>query len=157
MLTLNYQLLIHVMGGYTQITAIPSNLERYISFTISDVTFIELYQFMLSSLNNLSRNLSKYQFRETRKYLESFYIQQPNQLQTNNLTECGKENKAMYFHEDYPNYPYQPPTFTSDQQHQIEEDLALMTGKGNDPYKYMDFFERFKNHSYRLKTPSIVR
>ena len=92
MLTLNYQLLNHVMGGYTQITVILSNLERYISFTISDVTFIELYQFMLSFLNNLSRNLSKYQFRETRKYLESFYIN--NQINYKPITWQNVEKKT---------------------------------------------------------------
>ena len=42
---------------------------------------------MLPSLDKLSSNLGEDdQFRETRKYLESFYSQQPNQPQTNNVT-----------------------------------------------------------------------
>ena len=61
---------------------------------------------MLSSLDKLSSNLSKDQFRENRKYLESFYVQQPNQPQINNVTEGGEEGEAMHVHEDYWNQPY---------------------------------------------------
>ena len=50
----------------------------------------------------------------------------------------------MHVHEDYRNHPYQPPTLTSGQQQQIEEDLALITQKGVYPYEYMDSFERFQ-------------
>ena len=99
---------------------------------------------MLSSLEKLSSNLSKDQFREARKYLESFYVQQPNQPQTNNVTEGGEEVEVMHVHKDYQNHPYQPPTLTPDQQQQIKEDLALMTQKGVYPYEYMDSFERFQ-------------
>ena len=114
------------------------------SFTINNVTFIDLCQFMLSSLDKLSSDLSKDQFRETKKHLKSFYVQQPNQTQTKNVTEGGEQDEAMHVHEDYRNHPYQPPTLTSDQQQQIEEDLALMTRKGVYPYEYMDSFERFQ-------------
>ena len=55
-----------------EITVIPNNMEGYMSFTINNVTFIDSCQFMLSSLDKLSSNLGKVQFRETRKYLESF-------------------------------------------------------------------------------------
>ena len=51
---------------------------------------------MLSSLNKLSSNLSKGQFRETRKYLDSFYVQQPNQPQINNATEAEKEGEVLH-------------------------------------------------------------
>ena len=71
---------------------------------------------MPCSLDILFSNLSKDQFRETRKYLESFYAQQPNQTQTSNLTEGGEEGETTHVHEDYQNHPYQPPTLTSDQQ-----------------------------------------
>ena len=82
---------------------------------------------MLSSLDKLSSSLSKNQFRETRKYLELFYVQPPNQPQTNNVIEGGEEGDALHTREDYQNPPYQLPTLTSDQQQQNEEDLALMT------------------------------
>ena len=81
-----------------EITAIPNNLERYTLFTINDVTFIDSYQFMLSSFYKLSSNLRKDQFRETRKYLESFYAQQPNQTKSNNMTEDGEECQDMHLH-----------------------------------------------------------
>ena len=87
-----------------KITVILNNMEHYTSFTINDVTFTDSCQFMLSSLDKLSSNLSKDQFRETRKYLESFYIEQQNQTQTNNVTEGGKEGEAMHIHEDYQNH-----------------------------------------------------
>ena len=90
-----------VKPRHGKITVIPNNMEHYMSFTINKVTFIDSYQFMLSSLETLSSNLSKDQFRETRKYLESFYIQQPNQPQINNVTEVGEEGEAMHVHEDY--------------------------------------------------------
>ena len=108
------------------------------------MTFIDLCQFMLSSLETLSSNLSKDQFRDTVKYLESFYVQPANQPQTNNVTEGGEEGELMQFHEDYQNYPHEPPTFMADQQQQIEEDLALMTRKGVYPYEYMESFEQFQ-------------
>ena len=106
---------------------------------------------MLSSLDKLSSNLSKDQFRATRKYLESFYVEQRNQLQTNNVKVDGEEGEAMHADEDYQNYSYQLPTLTSDQQQQIEEDLALMTRKGVYSYEYMDSFERFQEPQLPLK------
>ena len=41
------------------------------------------------------------QFRKTRKCLESFYLQQPNQPQINNVTEGEKEGEVMHVYEDY--------------------------------------------------------
>ena len=99
---------------------------------------------MLSSLHKLSSSLKKDQFREIRKYLESLYVQKPNQPQNNNVREGGEEGEAMHVHEVYQNYPYQPPTLTPNQQQQIEEDLALISWKGVYPYEYMDSFERFQ-------------
>ena len=92
---------------------------------------------MLSSFDKLCSNMSKFQIRETRKYLKSFYVQQPNQSQTNNVSEGGEEGEAMHTNEDH---PYQSPTLTADQQQQIEKDLALMTWKWVYPYEYKDSF-----------------
>ena len=72
---------------------------------------------MLYSLERLSSNLSKNQFSGTRKNLELFYFQQPNQPhqpQTNNMIEGGEEGEAMHVHEDYQNRPYQLPTLMTD-------------------------------------------
>ena len=85
-----------VKRRHGKITVIPNNMERYTSFTINDITFIGSCQSMLPSLNKLSSNLSKGQFRETRKYLDSFYVQQPNQPQINNATEAEKEGEVLH-------------------------------------------------------------
>ena len=98
-----------------KITVIPNNMEHYTSFRINDVTLIDSCQFMMSSLDKLSSNLNKDYFREIRKYLESFYVQQPNQPQTNNVIEGGEEGEAIHAHEDYQNQLYQLPTLISDQ------------------------------------------
>ena len=63
-----------VKPRHGKIAVIPNNMEHYISFTINGITLIDYCQFMLSSLDKLPSNLSKDQFRETRKYLEPFYI-----------------------------------------------------------------------------------
>ena len=120
-----------------------------------DVTFTDSCQFMLSSLNKISSNLSKDQLRETRKYLESFYVRQPNQPQINNVAEGGKESEVMHVYEDYRNHPYQPPTLTLDQHQKIEEDSAWMTRKGLYPYEYMDSFERFQKPHLVMVATSI--
>ena len=130
-------------------------IEKLQSSPMNDVTFIDWCQFMVSCNDKFSSNLSKDQFREIRKCLESIYVQQPNQPQTNNVTEGGKESQAMHAHEDYQNCPYQPPTLTPDQQQRIEEDLVLMTRIGVYPFEYMDSLNDFKSHSYHPKTPSI--
>ena len=75
-----------VKPRHGEITAIPNNMGHYTSFNINDVAPIGSCQFMLSSLDKISSKLSKDQFRETRKYLEPFYVQQLNQPQTNNMT-----------------------------------------------------------------------
>ena len=93
---------------------------------------------MLSSLDKLSSDLSRNQFRGTRKYSELFHVQQPNQPQTNNVAEGGEEGEAMLVHEDYRNRPYQPPTLMPDQQQK------LMTRNWVYSYEYMDSFERFQ-------------
>ena len=55
-----------VKPRHGEITFIPNNMEHCSSFAINIVTFIDLCQFMLSSLNELSSNFSKNQFRENR-------------------------------------------------------------------------------------------
>ena len=100
-----YLILSAVKSCHGKITVIPNNMEHYNSFAINDATFIDSYQFVLSSLDKLSSNLSKDQFRETRKCLESFYVQQPNQPQTNNVMEGGEQREVMHVHEDYQNDP----------------------------------------------------
>ena len=100
-LALYYQLLNTSWGNYCH----PKQLGAL--HVLYDVTFIDSCQFILFSLNKLSSNLSKDQFREIIKYLEPFYIHQPNQPQTNNVREGGEEGEAIHVNEDYGNHPSQ--------------------------------------------------
>ena len=51
--------------------ALRNYMERYISFTVVDIVFIDSNQFMLSTLDKLCRDLDEEKFYETRKYLQS--------------------------------------------------------------------------------------
>ena len=70
---------------------------------------------MLFSSDKLSCDLNKDKFRQIRKYLESFYIEQGSHPQTNNVIEGGKEGESMHVYEGHQNYPYHPSRLTSDQ------------------------------------------
>ena len=47
------------------IQCIPTNMERYISFTIGNLRFIDSFQFMAESLDKLSSNLKRDNFKHT--------------------------------------------------------------------------------------------
>ena len=49
-----------VKPRHGKITCIPTTDEKYITFTIGGVTFIDSFQFMLSSLEKLSSNLNNF-------------------------------------------------------------------------------------------------
>ena len=111
---------------------------------------------MLSSLNKLFSNFSKDQFKETRKHLESFYVQQPNQPQTNNMTVGGEESKGIHAHEGYKT------TLTICQQsYLINNNKSKKTWRWwreeeltDNPYRIP--LNDFKSYGYDPKTPSIV-
>ena len=48
------------------ITCIPNNMERYLSFTIDNLRFIDSFQFMSASLDKLASNLRQEDFTHTR-------------------------------------------------------------------------------------------
>ena len=154
-------------------------MKGYTSFTINNIKLIDSCQFMLSSLDKLSRNLNKDQFKENRKYLESFCVEQRNHPQTNNVTEGGEEDESMHVHEDYlairhpyhlpptltihhPYYlppiwhPYHPPTLTSDQQQQLKKTWHWWHEKEFTHMNIRTPLNDFKNHSYHPKMSFIV-
>ena len=142
----------HKVQTFFWSTLITLNVKWLPRFTINDVTVIESCQFKLSSLEKLSSSLNKNQLRETRKYLELFYIQQPNRPHLINVTEGGKEGEVMHVYGDHRSHSYQRPTRTSDQQktwhwwHKKE-------------FTHMNIWtplNESKNHSNHPKTTSIA-
>ena len=95
-----YLILSSVQPCQGKFTIISNNMERYTFLKINNVTFTDSCQFMLSSLDKLSSNLSKDQFRETRKNLLSNQISTTNQPQINNMTEGGKVGEVVHFYDD---------------------------------------------------------
>ena len=62
-----------VKRRHGDISVIPTNTEKYISFTVGQVTYMDSNQFMMSKLETLVENLDDNKFYETRKYLEMMY------------------------------------------------------------------------------------
>ena len=62
-----------VKPRHGKVTVIPNNTERYTSSTIGDVSFIDSMQFMMSSLDNLCKNLKEDKLRGMLPYLKSSY------------------------------------------------------------------------------------
>jgi hypothetical protein len=56
-------------GSYRNVNVIAMNLEKFISFDINRLRFIDSYQFMSASLEKLVNNLPKDALRHTRKHL----------------------------------------------------------------------------------------
>ena len=76
------------------------------------------------------------------------------------MTEGGEEGEGMHVNEDYWNYSYQPASFTSDPQQQIEEDLTLMKLDVEDviyPYEYKESFEKLQEPQLPPKSAFINR
>ena len=54
-------------------TCIPNNMEKYMSFTVGPLKFIDSYQFLGFSLDNLVKYLQPEQLRITREFLTNIY------------------------------------------------------------------------------------
>ena len=61
---------IHKANGY--ITCIPNNAEKYISFSIAQLKFVDSFQFMASSLGKLADATDKAEFKITKKKKKEF-------------------------------------------------------------------------------------
>ena len=68
-----HQILNAVKLRHGKISVIPNNTEKYTSFTIGDVTFIDSMQFTMSSMKKLSKNLTDDKLKETLRYFKSDY------------------------------------------------------------------------------------
>ena len=54
-----------------EVSVVPNNTEKFITFTIGDVVFKDSYAFTQSSLDSLVDNLQIEQLRSTRRWLEN--------------------------------------------------------------------------------------
>ena len=115
------------------IKVVPATTEKYITFTIGDITFKDSYAFTQASLDSLVNNLSVDQFINTRKWLEHWQVHNVDNEQID----------AVDIH-NYQESPYRQPILSNEQKHRVEEDLMLLKRKGLYPYEYMDSFDRFK-------------
>ena len=130
-----------------EVTCIPNTNEKYTSFTIGGVTFIDSCQFMLSSLQNLASNLSS--FPETDKYLKTdlmgrldYYDQNHADLLDEGDADDVTEGEMAA--SDYRNEPYEEITMLDQRQQELfNQRRELMIKKGVYPYKYMDSWEKF--------------
>ena len=68
-----HHILSAVKPRHGDISVIANTSEKYTSFRFGDVTFIGFFQFVSSSIERLSDNLTDVQFKETMRYLKSDY------------------------------------------------------------------------------------
>ena len=54
-------------GAREKVNCIPTNMERYLSFTIDNLRFIDSLQFLNASLDSLAKNLKSDDFHHTRR------------------------------------------------------------------------------------------
>jgi len=127
------------------VSCIPSNSEKYISFNIEDVVFIDSLQFMCSSLDRLAKNPEHVKFTQVRRFLESKYTVANEDLYTVSFQDedinDGEEELELLG--DYRNQPYVEPRLTVEERNEVEDHFKLLVKKGVYPYEYMDSMERF--------------
>lgn len=150
-----------VQPRHGAVTCIPNTNEKYTSFTVGDVTFIDSCQFMLSSLDKLSSNLLE--FPETKKYVEKFVsgVSDDDELAAiladlpTDLDDFGDDGDADRYNidnvDDYREQPYQTPSLSEEQNEKVAERMRLMTRKGVYPYEYFNSWERFDEHQLPAK------
>ena len=65
-------LIMQALGTFSKtINVIPSNMEKYMDFMISDLVFIDSFQFMSRSFSNLSNDLSEESFHHAKNDFNS--------------------------------------------------------------------------------------
>ena len=77
---------------YGSIRVIPNNMERYLSFSIGPLKFIDSAQFLNDKLENLATPLTSNQFYETKKHISLFGTELDPTI-TNFCKERGKKRK----------------------------------------------------------------
>ena len=127
------------------INAIPNNMEKYMAFMLGNhLTFIDSFQFMSSSLENLVKNITKCGKCETcdpgkciKRSInnEGHITQHKTSFPCGKCRNCKNSGKACA-KPNYDNLKYTSKKFKG-------EKLDLMARKGLYPYDYMDSFDKF--------------
>uniref|UniRef100_A0A7M5WWR2 DNA-directed DNA polymerase n=1 Tax=Clytia hemisphaerica TaxID=252671 RepID=A0A7M5WWR2_9CNID len=104
-------------------------------FSIGDITFIDSFQFMPSSMAKLASNLAKDQFLQVIRYLKSTTSNKDD----NSMNVDGNDISG-----DYRDHRcYEEPNLSPRQTNEVEERFILLTRKGIYPYEYFDDITRF--------------
>ena len=129
------------------INAIPNNMEKYMAFMLGNhLTFIDSFQFMMSSLEKLVKNITKCGKCETCKPDDCMKLNinyENKTLQHKTSIPCGdcincKNNDKDCISPNYDKLKYTSKIFK-------DKKLDLMARKGVYPYDYMDSFEKFNS------------
>ena len=78
-----------------EISIVPQNMEKYISFKIGDITFKDSLAFMPKSLSSLVNNLRKEQLVYTRRYLENSVIEEEFVDMNDALSVTASDNEFI--------------------------------------------------------------
>ena len=134
------------------INAIPKNMEKYMAFMLGNhLTFLDSFQFMSSSLENLVKNIIKCRKCDTcdpgkciKRHINNKgkIIQHKTSCPCGECKNCKNINKAC-INPNYDNLKYTSQEFKGNK-------LDLMARKGVYPYDFMDSFDKF-NEKLPLK------
>ena len=129
------------------INSIPNNMEKYMAFMLGNhLTFIDSFQFMMSSLEKLVTNITKCGKCNTCKpdKCMKLNINYKNKtLQHKTSLPCNECKNCKNIDEDCINPKYDKLKYTSKMFK--DKKLDLMARKGVYPYDYMDSFEKFNS------------
>ena len=129
------------------INAIPNNMEKYMAFMLGNhLTFIDSFQFMMSSLDKLVTNITKCGKCNTckpDKCLKLNINYKNKTLQHKTSLPCNECKNCKNIDEDCINPKYDKLKYTSKMFK--DKKLDLMARKGVYPYDYMDSFEKFNS------------
>ncbi|XP_066933395.1 uncharacterized protein [Clytia hemisphaerica] len=144
-----------VKQRHGEITVIPTNTEKYISFSIGGLRFIDSFQFLFSSLDRLSKNLDT--FPECEKYIKNLVSERIDPDETNNivnnslptdLDDFGDQEVDRFNISNIPDYrdepPYTPPILTQAQEVRASEVKSYMITKGIYPYEFFKEWSDFE-------------
>ena len=152
-----------VESRHGRVTCIPSTNEKYISFTIGDITFIDSCQFMLSSLDKLASNLTIFpevnKYVENELYTEHIHDEEPAEilstLPTDNHITIDESVSTMVEEErieiDYRDQPYTFQQISEEDKKIVNERMQPMCRKEVYPYEYFDDWQRFDETSLPTK------